>query len=132
MMSGPLWSDVPRVKVVQAVAFLVNEVLLEPASAAAEVRRYCMSPTQPSSYMLGRLAMLDLREEVKRRAGAAFSLGDFHARLLSAGTLPVPLVRAHLIEEEEVAVPAVALPRDPQDLIRETMKVVQRGEKRTR
>ncbi len=89
----------------QAVEFMVEEVRLEPANARAEVTRYCMSPTQPSSYMLGKLALLDLRDEVKRREGAAFSLGDFHARVLSAGTLPVPLVRAHVLEEAAV-VPA--------------------------
>jgi uncharacterized protein (DUF885 family) len=88
-----------------AVEFLVREVLLERANAIAEVKRYCMSPTQPSSYMLGKLAILDMREEAKKRAGAAFRLGEFHARLLGAGTLPVPLVRAHVLEEE-AAVPA--------------------------
>lgn len=88
----------------EAVDFMVREVRLEPANAKSEVTRYCMSPTQPSSYMLGKLALLDLREEVKKREGTAFSLGEFHARVLSAGTLPMPLVRAHVLEEE-AAVP---------------------------
>ncbi len=89
----------------EAVAFMVDEVRLEPANARSEVTRYCMTPTQPSSYMLGKLALLDLRDEVKAREGAAFSLHDFHARVLSAGTIPVPLVRAHVLELEP-AIPA--------------------------
>ncbi len=89
----------------QAVDFMVDEVMLERPNAVAEVKRYCMNPTQPSSYMLGKLAILDMRAEAKKQQGAAFRLGDFHARLLEAGTLPVPLVRAHVLGEE-VVVPA--------------------------
>jgi hypothetical protein len=44
----------------EAVDFLVRECQLEPANALAEVRRYTTSPTQPQSYLMGKLAILDL------------------------------------------------------------------------
>ncbi len=44
----------------EAVDFLVEECQLEPANALAEVRRYTSTPTQPQSYLMGKLAILDL------------------------------------------------------------------------
>lgn len=78
---------------VEAVQWLVQEAHLERANAEAEVRRYTASPTQPLSYLTGKQAILQLREEVQRREGNQFSLRRFHDRLLQAGGLPMPLVR---------------------------------------
>ena len=47
--------------------FLVKEVGLEHANALAEVRRYTTSPTQPLSYLVGKLEILKLIEEFKAR-----------------------------------------------------------------
>ena len=46
-----------------------------------------MTPTQPSSYLIGREAILALRSEIKAR-DPRFRLGAFHDRLLSYGTIP--------------------------------------------
>lgn len=80
----------------QAIDLLADEVMLDPALATREVRRYCLNPTQPMSYLIGRMMLLDLRDEAKERLGARFSLHDFHAALLASGTLPPTLVREEL------------------------------------
>jgi len=80
----------------QAVGYLVEEVMLDPATAASEVQRYCLTPTQPSSYLLGRIQILELRAEAQQRLGARFDLHDFHAALLASGTIPLALVREEL------------------------------------
>jgi hypothetical protein len=67
----------------QAVDYLVDEAMLTPPAATAEVKRYCMTPTQPMSYLVGKL-------------GARFNLHDFHAALLASGTIPPALVREEL------------------------------------
>ena len=36
----------------QAIEYLETEVHMDPAMAAHEVRRYCISPTQPMSYLV--------------------------------------------------------------------------------
>ncbi|MFN4180178.1 MAG: DUF885 domain-containing protein [Armatimonadota bacterium] len=76
----------------EAVNWLVSEAHLERANAVAEVRRYTASPTQPLSYLTGKMAILRLREEIQKREGSSFSLRSFHDKLLQAGGLPIRLV----------------------------------------
>ncbi len=81
----------------EAVDFLVDEAGLEKPNAEGEVRRYAASPTQPMSYAVGKQALLDLRQETRRRKGDAFDLHDFHGAVLQAGTLPIGLVRDEVL-----------------------------------
>jgi len=87
-----------RMTIEQASAFLVEHALLEPASAASEVKRYALHPTEPSSYLVGKLLLHELREEAKRKLGARFTLYDFHGALFQSGTVPPFLVREELWE----------------------------------
>lgn len=80
----------------EAVDMLVNEAMLERANAEAEVNRYCMTPTQPMSYLIGKLAITELRDEAKRKLGAKFDLQAFHGALLASGTIPPSLVREEI------------------------------------
>jgi len=81
-----------RMSFAQAVDYLVEEAMLERSSAIAEVKRHTLTPTQPMSYLVGKLQILQLREEAKHRLGARFNPLDFHAALLASGTLPIALV----------------------------------------
>jgi hypothetical protein len=85
-----------RMKPNEAIEYLVEEVMLDQSVATAEVRRYCMTPTQPMSYLVGKLQILELRSEAQRKLGARFHLHDFHAALLASGTIPLALVREEL------------------------------------
>lgn len=77
----------------EAVKFLVKEARLEEVNALAEVRRYCQTPTQPMSYLLGKKLILELRHGYEQRAGKDFNLRKFHDQLLSHGSIPVKYVR---------------------------------------
>jgi uncharacterized protein (DUF885 family) len=79
----------------EAVNFLVDECQLEPANALAEVRRYTQTPTQPQSYLMGKLAILDLVADY-RRAHPDASLREMHDAILSCGSLPPRLMRRQL------------------------------------
>ncbi len=81
----------------EAVNWLVSEAHLEHANALAEVRRYTASPTQPLSYLTGKMAILKLRSEIQKREGSKFSLKHFHDRLLHAGGFPIRLVEQLLM-----------------------------------
>jgi uncharacterized protein (DUF885 family) len=76
----------------QAVKMLTDEVHLERSLAVSEVKRYTETPTQPSTYMIGRELIFELRERARRRDGATFSLKAFHTDLLSRGTVPPTLL----------------------------------------
>jgi uncharacterized protein (DUF885 family) len=82
-----------------AVDMLVRTAYIDEACAAAEVRRYAMSPTQPMTYVVGKLMFLDLRDYLKNKMGSAFSLKDFHDRLLSFGSIPPPLIIESIISD---------------------------------
>jgi uncharacterized protein (DUF885 family) len=58
-----------------------------------------MTPTQPSSYLVGKVQILALRDEVQKKLGTQFDLARFHEQLLGIGTLPLGLVREELLEK---------------------------------
>ncbi len=81
----------------EAVRRLVEDAHLEFSNAAAEVRRYCASPTQPLSYLTGKMEIVKLRKEAEKREGNRFRLRDFHDRLLRTCNWPISLIRGVLL-----------------------------------
>jgi uncharacterized protein (DUF885 family) len=82
----------------EAVDFMVEHTAFEQANARAEVRRYTYTPGYQLSYLLGKVLILGLRDEERRRKGPAFSLKDFHDTLLRNGSLPISF-HARLLRE---------------------------------
>ncbi|MBI3287098.1 MAG: DUF885 domain-containing protein [Chloroflexi bacterium] len=78
---------------------LMLEAGLEPVNALAEVRRYSMSPTQPMSYLIGKLEIMKMADRYRQWKGGKFDLADFHAALLSTGSLPPALAAKRLFAE---------------------------------
>lgn len=75
-----------------AVRMLVDKALLEEVNALAEVRRYTMTPTQPMTYAIGLLLILDLRDRMRKKLGKRFSLKRFHDELLRFGSISPVLI----------------------------------------
>ncbi len=84
-----------RMTVEEGVNFLVEKCGLEPANALAEVRRYTQTPTQPQSYLMGKLLILDLIADY-RKANPGLSLRELHDSILGCGSLPPALMRQKL------------------------------------
>lgn len=61
-----------------------------------ELRRCLGMPGQAPSYKAGERIWLQAREDAKARAGAAFSLKDFHAKALSLGAMGLDPLREAL------------------------------------
>jgi uncharacterized protein (DUF885 family) len=85
-----------EVSIEEATDFLVEHTGFERPNALAEARRYTSSPTYNLSYLLGKVLLLELREEERRRLGAGFSLRAFHDTLLRGGSLPISFHRRAL------------------------------------
>jgi uncharacterized protein (DUF885 family) len=81
-----------------AVDFLVRRVGLARGAAEASVNAYTRRPAYFSSYLLGMLEIVRLREECRSRLGARFSLREFHERLLRCGNVPPALVEQALVD----------------------------------
>ena len=66
------------------------------AAAAIEVDRYISWPGQALAYKIGQIEIERWRAEAAQRSGSAFSLKDFHDRLLALGSLPLPSLEREL------------------------------------
>jgi len=77
----------------QAVRFMMDGPRLERPQAVGECRRYTLTPLQPSSYALGRAAILDLRERAQRKH---WGMRQFHDALLGCASVPPALAAAEL------------------------------------
>jgi uncharacterized protein (DUF885 family) len=80
----------------QAIDYFLANAPLSKADATREVERYFNWPGQATSYMVGQLKILELRERAKRELGDRFDIRDFHAAVLENGSLPLDVL------EEEV------------------------------
>jgi len=80
----------------EGVNFLIDKCGLEPSNARAEVRRYTTEPTQPMSYLIGKLEIVKVIDEYKKRHPQA-SLKQVHDAVLSCGSLSPRLMRERLL-----------------------------------
>jgi uncharacterized protein (DUF885 family) len=87
-----------RMEAAQAADYLVEEALLDRRTALAEVKRQTLEPARGLGGLVGRLQILELRDEARRRLGSKYDRLDFHAALLAMGTLPPALLREELWE----------------------------------
>jgi len=74
----------------RALEFVVEHVPMPREFLAAEVDRYIVIPGQALAYLTGKLEILRLREDARKRLGPSFSLPEFHGAVLDHGSLPMP------------------------------------------
>jgi hypothetical protein len=77
----------------EAADFMVSQTGLDRDYIESEVRRYAVDPAQPMSYIMGKKAVMDLRDRLKQIRGASFDLKEFHDMLLACGPVQPYLVR---------------------------------------
>ena len=76
----------------QAIAYFTDH-LGDPESAAVqEVERYCVTPGQVCSYMLGKMEFLRLRDRARKALGGRFDIRAFHDAVLLAGDMPLTVL----------------------------------------
>ncbi len=81
----------------QAVTWMSETLDADTSWIKREVLRYTVDPGQPMSYLMGKRAIMELREIIKAREGENFSLKSFHDRLLAEGSIPVSLIREKML-----------------------------------
>ena len=60
--------------------------------AQQEIERYCVTPGQACSYMVGKVTILRLREKAKKALGAKFDIRQFHDAVLLSGSMPLTVL----------------------------------------
>ncbi len=86
----------------EAVAFFQREGYQSQESAMVETKRGTSDPTY-LYYTLGKLEIMKLRDDVKKKQGAAFSLQKFHDDFLRQGFPPIKIVREALLGDDSPA-----------------------------
>ncbi len=84
----------------EAVAVYRDRVGMSPEAARGEACKNSMFPGTAIMYWLGTDGLHRLRRARERAEGPAFSLRRFHDRVLSFGSIPVPLAGAHLVTRD--------------------------------
>jgi uncharacterized protein (DUF885 family) len=78
----------------RAIDFMIDNTALSETNIANEVDRYIASPGQALAYMIGRLRIRALRDQLSEAQGAAFDIRDFHGRVLGHGSVPLDVLDA--------------------------------------
>ncbi|MGD0225129.1 MAG: DUF885 domain-containing protein [Terriglobia bacterium] len=80
----------------QAKEFFVREGYQVPAVADVEAKRGTSDPTY-LVYTLGKLQIMKLREDYKKKLGDSFALRDFHDRFMEQGGVPLVIIRKTML-----------------------------------
>ena len=86
----------------QAVEFFQKEGYQSKEIATMETKRGTSDPTY-LYYTLGKLEIMKLREDLKKKQGVAFSLEEFHNNFLRQGFPPIKIVREALLGDNTPA-----------------------------
>ncbi len=82
----------------QAIDYMVANSALAENNIENEVDRYITWPGQALAYKMGQAEILSLREEAKKRRGAAFDLREFHDVVLRHGAVTLSTLRDIVLE----------------------------------
>jgi uncharacterized protein (DUF885 family) len=86
----------------EAVAFFQKEGYQSKEIGEVEAKRGTTDPTY-LYYTLGKLQIMKLREDMKKKQGAAFSLENFHNEFLKQGFPPIKIIREAMLGDESPA-----------------------------
>lgn len=76
----------------QAVEYFRQNSLLSERDIRLEVNRYISGPGQATSYKVGELKILELRERARTALGDRFDIRDFHSVVLGSGSVPLDVL----------------------------------------
>ena len=91
-----------KMSIEQAEAFFQKEGYQSKENAVVETKRGAGDPTY-LYYTLGKLEIMKLRDDVKKKEGAAFSLEKFHDDFLRQGFPPIKIVREAMLGDDSPA-----------------------------
>lgn len=76
----------------QAATYLQDKTGMTPGDVRVEINRYLVQPGQASSYKMGQLRLLALREKARTQLGDRFDIRAFHDLILGNGAMPMTVV----------------------------------------
>jgi uncharacterized protein (DUF885 family) len=86
----------------QAIDYMKENTGMALTDVVSEIERYIVMPGQATSYKVGMMKILALREKAKNALGDKFTLKDFHDVVLKNGAVPLDILERfidHYIED---------------------------------
>lgn len=76
----------------QAIQYFMDNAPVTRTQAQSEIRRYMVWPGQATTYKIGMLKILELREYAREALGDRFDIRGFHDTILGGGALPMDIL----------------------------------------
>lgn len=76
----------------EAIDYMVANTGMAHSDVVSEIERYIVMPGQATSYKIGMMKILELREKAKSSLGDKFDLRDFHDVILKNGAVPLDIL----------------------------------------
>ena len=76
----------------EAIDYLVNNTPNSVGDSTRAVERYIAKPGQATSYMIGKLKIVELRARAREALGDTFDIRDFHDLVLKDGPVPLSIL----------------------------------------
>lgn len=76
----------------EAIEYMLKNTGIAESDVVSEIERYIVLPAQATSYKVGMMKILELREKAKTVLGDKFNLSDFHDAVLKNGAVPLSIL----------------------------------------
>ena len=73
----------------EAMDYMKKTTGMSDTEVRVEIERYIVWPAQATSYKIGMLKILELRDKAKNKLGDRFDLKKFHSIVLDQGIVPL-------------------------------------------
>ncbi|MCY4743985.1 DUF885 domain-containing protein [Pelomonas sp. UHG3] len=77
----------------KAIQYMLDNSSMAESDVVSEVERYIVWPGQALGYKIGQLEITKLRADAEKALGAKFDIKGFHRVVLTAGQVPLPVLR---------------------------------------
>ncbi len=75
-----------------AIEYMLDNTGMAESDVISEIERYIVMPGQATSYKVGMMKILDVREKAKQALGDRFDLAEFHDVVLKNGAVPLDIL----------------------------------------
>lgn len=76
----------------EAISYMLTNTGMAESDVISEIERYIVMPGQATTYKVGMMKILEVREKAKTALGDKFVLGEFHDVVLKNGAVPLDIL----------------------------------------